>query len=207
MAVYTPVKREALKSFLGAYPVGELVAFHGIRAGIENTNYFVTTEGGEFVLTLFEALWADELPFFLALATYLAEHGIPCAQPIADRTGSCLGTLAGRPASLVQRLRGTSIVAPTYAACRSVGRALAELHIQARAFPGEHPDARGLRWQENTAQRLRERLPGEEAALLDDEFRRILCHRRGNEDSLRRMWDELAIPSSLPGVVSLSVPK
>ena len=106
MSVYTRVARAELEAFLARYPQGKLLGYQGISAGIENTNYFVTTEQGEFVLTLFEWLGMDELPYYLDLMAYLAEHDIPSAHPMADHQGKYLGVLNHKPATLVVRLPG-----------------------------------------------------------------------------------------------------
>ncbi|HHQ42152.1 MAG TPA: homoserine kinase, partial [Chromatiales bacterium] len=87
MSVYTAIEPEELADFLRAYDVGALVRYEGIPDGIENTNYFVDTERGRYVLTLFEWLPEQDLPYFLELMAFLAEHGIPCAHPVADRAG------------------------------------------------------------------------------------------------------------------------
>ncbi|MEO6696511.1 MAG: phosphotransferase, partial [Gammaproteobacteria bacterium] len=103
MSVYTRIERHELEAFLRGHGVGALMDFAGISAGIENTNYFVTTDQGGYVLTLFETLNAAQLPYFLDLMAHLAEHGVPCAHPIADRQGHYLRTLKDKPAALVQR--------------------------------------------------------------------------------------------------------
>jgi Ser/Thr protein kinase RdoA (MazF antagonist) len=113
LSVYTPVSEPELAAWLGSYSVGSLLACEPIKAGIENTNYFVDTSQGRYVLTLFERLPADELPFYLELMAHLARHGIPCPAPIADVTDSYLRRLNGKPAALVTRLAGR---------CRAPGR-------------------------------------------------------------------------------------
>ena len=112
MSVFTTVTADELRRWLQDYAVGDLIELRGIPAGIENTNYFVTTSGGRFVLTLFEKLTARELPFYLNLMAHLAEHGVPSAHPVASRSGSYLGTLNGKPAALVARLEGKDVRNP-----------------------------------------------------------------------------------------------
>src|SRR5439155_19282675 len=108
---------------------GPPTVFAAMAACIENTNYFVTTGKGRFVLTLYERLPAEELPFYLNLMAHLAHAGVECPAPIPDRTGALYSLLNGKPAGLVTRLAGLPIESPDVAYCAAVGAALARLHI------------------------------------------------------------------------------
>ena len=170
MSVFTPVSRTQLERFLRLYDQGELIEYQGIAAGIENTNYFVTTRQGQFVLTLFEKLNADELPFFLKLMAHLADRGIPCAHPVADRYGHYLQRLTDKPAALVARLHGLSPQIPTVGQCAAVGEALAKLHLAALNYPGRRPNDRSHAWWEATARTVAPRLTLPERRLLKAEL-------------------------------------
>src|SRR5919206_633555 len=98
MAVYTEVTDEALRAFLADYALGGLLAFRGIAEGVENSNYALKTEDGDFILTLYEKrVDPAELPWFLGLMEHLAEHGLGCPEPVKARDGQALRELAGRP--------------------------------------------------------------------------------------------------------------
>jgi homoserine kinase type II len=170
MAVFTPVPRAQLDAWLARYPVGALRDVQGIADGIENTNYFVDTDGGRWVLTLFERLPASRLPFYLDLMRHLAARGIACPDPVADRDGALFSTLAGRPAALVSRLPGRGVMLPTPRHCAPVGDLLARMHLAARDYPGRQPNLRGLDWWVDTAPRVAPFLSGDQAALLADEI-------------------------------------
>jgi homoserine kinase type II len=170
MSVYTSVSRKQLEAFLGLYDEGRLIDFCGIKAGIENSNFFVTTERGEFVLTLFEKLAAYELPFFLNLMAHLAERGIPSAHPIADRKFDFLQRLNGKPAALVRRLTGESPISPDLRHCRAMGHALARLHLAARDYSAHRHNDRGYAWWLAVREILHSRLSESDARLLDAEL-------------------------------------
>lgn len=170
MSVYTRIERHELEEFLCNYALGELVDFSGISAGIENTNYFVTTTHGEFVLTLFETMDAHELPYFLDLMAHLAEHGVPSAHPRADLQGRYLRRLNGKPAALVQRLCGANVDRPTPAQCAALGQALGHLHSAGLAFTGRRAHARGPAWREQTAHKVLPRLSRADAELVQTEL-------------------------------------
>src|SRR5688572_13555339 len=125
MSVFTVVTAEQLSVWLKRYALGSLIELKGIAAGIENTNYFVTTSAGRYVLTLFEKLGPRELPFYLNLMAHLARHGIPCPQPIANHHNEYLDELNGKPASIVTRMTGADLSHATAQHCATVGALLA----------------------------------------------------------------------------------
>lgn len=171
MAVYTPVSRAQLEPWLKTFDLGALTALEGIGSGIENTNFFVDTDRGRYVLTLFERLRADELPYYLGLMSHLAARGLPCPAPIANRRGQTLGTLNGKPAALVTRLAGASCIWPTPAQCAEIGTLLAKMHLAAADYPVSHPNPRGLDWQCHAADEVAPFLDPDTATLLTDEIR------------------------------------
>lgn len=167
MAVYTTVTRTELVELLSRYPLGELRAQQPIAGGITNTNYFVDTERGRYVLTLLEDDSADDADYFFALTAHLQEHGVPCAHPVADLDGNYLQTLHGKPAALVDRLDGWLLERPTIEQCAAAGEQLARLHFAGRDFPQRRINPRGTTWSRSTAARLRPALSVEECVLLD----------------------------------------
>jgi homoserine kinase type II len=170
LSVFTPVSEGQLAGWLKGYSVGAPVALEPIAAGIENTNYFVTTSQGRYVLTLFERLPAAELPFYLDLMAHLARHGIPCPAPIADLSDRYLSSLNGKPAALVTRLEGKSIERPSAADCAELGALLARMHLAARSYGGYLENPRGPKWWRRAAAEVRPFLGRAAVALLDDEL-------------------------------------
>jgi len=169
MAVFTSVSEAELTAWLGDYSLGQLLELQPIASGIENTNYFVTTGNGRFVLTLFEKLTADDLPFYLNLMAHLARHGIPCPSPVASRRNQFLGTLNGKPACIATRLSGKSVTEPNEAQCAAIGAMLGQMHIAGQSFSQVMPNPRGASWRAATAPQVRPFLDADQAALLDGE--------------------------------------
>ncbi|MHB1203201.1 MAG: homoserine kinase [Acidithiobacillus sp.] len=173
MSVYTPVSDAALAAFLADYDLGRPLRLTGISAGVENSNFFLDTEKGSAVLTIFERLPTHEIPYFLDLTEWLGRADIPCPRPISARDGRTLKTLCGKPAAIVQRLPGHSIEgrSPTPEEITLLGRLLARMHRAGRDFPIHRPNPAGPGWWQHTAQRLRGHLCPDDAALIQDELR------------------------------------
>lgn len=145
MAVYTEVPDEELFAFVAGYDIGEVLSFKGIAEGVENTNYFLHTSRGYYILTLYEKRVREEdLPFFVRLMEHLATRGVTCPQPVRDRDGEALGSLAGRPAAIVTFLEGLSIRRPGPRHCGALGETLARLHEAGRDFPMRRMNALSL---------------------------------------------------------------
>lgn len=135
MAVYTEVSDEDLEAFLERYDLGRVLSCKGIAEGIENSNFLLQTETGNYILTLYERRVARrDLPYFLALMGHLAAHGIPCPTPVRARNGEALGELSGRPAAIVGFLMGQWPRRSTPEHCSALGEAMARLHEGARSF-------------------------------------------------------------------------
>ena len=170
MSVYTNIEQQELETFLKQYSLGALLSYEGINAGIENTNYFVTTENGEFVLTIFEELKAEVLPYYLTFMAHLSDHGMPTAHPIADLQGDYVRVLKDKPAAIVRRLEGQNVLEPTSEHCATVGHALAQMHVVGESFSGALANPRDIAWSEKTAQRVLAQLPDEDQQLLKNEI-------------------------------------
>lgn len=171
MSVFTTVTPEQLSVWLRNYAIGTLVDMQGIAAGIENTNYFVSTTHGRYVLTLFEKLTAHELPFYLNLMAHLAQHNVPCPAPIANDSGAYLGELNGKPASLVTRLTGKDIVNPSVSDCAKVGRVLAHIHLAGQSYAGRMDNPRGRQWWKAAVPDILPFLSADDAPLLMGEVK------------------------------------
>jgi homoserine kinase type II len=171
MSVFTPVSPEQLAAWLGQFSVGSLLGVEGIKEGVENSNFLVTTSHGRFVLTLFERLNRDELPFYIHLMAHLAQHGIPCPAPVANREQEYLGSLNGRPAVLASFLPGVSVVRTTPAQCAAAGAMLAKLHLAGQSYRQRLDNPRGPRWWSETAPSVMPFLESVDQALLRDEVR------------------------------------
>ena len=170
MAVFTPVTEEQAALLMSQLGLGELTALKGIEGGIENTNYFASTDLGEYVLTLFERLNHEQLPFYLFLMKHLAEKGIPVPNPAANRDGDILHTLNEKPTAVVNRLSGQSQLAPEAVHCAAVGTMLARMHLAGEDYNRSQPNLRGLAWWNDTVPVVLPYLDEAQASLLQSEL-------------------------------------
>ncbi|HRI17545.1 MAG TPA: homoserine kinase [Burkholderiaceae bacterium] len=170
MAVFTEVPVEEAATLVARLDLGTLRALEPCASGIENTNYFCDTTRGRYVLTLFERLTAEQLPYYLHLMKHLAERGIPVPAPHADAAGAILLEVCGKPAAMVDRLPGSHRLAPDAPHCAAVGAMLARMHLAGQDYARVQPNLRGLAWWEATAPLVRPFLDEAQRALLDDEL-------------------------------------
>jgi homoserine kinase type II len=178
MAVFTKVTPREAGKLLERLGLGPLTALKGIQGGIENTNYFALTEQGDYVLTLFERLSHEQLPFYLHLMRHLAEQGIPVPAPKAaianvrngPKLGDILHTLKGKPAAVVSKLTGKSQLEPQAVHCAAVGDMLARMHLAGQSYPHHQPNLRGLLWWNATVPVVLPHLSVEQRALIESEL-------------------------------------
>jgi homoserine kinase type II len=170
MAVFTEVSEQQARAFLSQLSIGELVSLQGISSGIENTNYFLTTDQGDYVLTLFERLNHEQLPFYLYLMKHLAARGVPVPDPQSNQQGDILLTLLDKPAAVVNRLSGQSELRPDTVHCAAMGRTLAQMHLAARDYDRFQINLRGLAWWNDTVPLVLPHLTPEQHQLLTHEL-------------------------------------
>jgi homoserine kinase type II len=150
MAVFTPVSLDDLTQWIKQFPLGDALAVKGIASGIENSNFFLTTAAGEFILTIFETLSFEQLPFYLHLMRHLAQRGVLVPAPVPNQDGELVCSLHGKPTSIVTKLEGSWQMAPQTVHCAAVGAMQAKMHLAGRDFPLHQPNLRGLAWWNET---------------------------------------------------------
>ena len=170
MAVYTEVSFAQAAGLMEHLQLGHLRTLEGCSGGIENTNYFATTDRGDFVLTLFERLTFAQLPFYLRLMKHLAQSGVSVPEPAADALGNLVHPLQGKPAAVVNRLRGACELQPGPAHCAQVGAAMAHMHLAGQSFGMAQAHLRGLAWWNETVPLVLPHTSKAQAVLLQSEL-------------------------------------
>ena len=170
MAVFTPVTLTELSNWLKQFSLGHAQSIKGISSGIENSNFFITTDSGEFVLTIFENLTFDQLPFYLHLMDHLAQRQILVPAPVANNAGQLMTPLHGKPAAIVSRLTGESQLDPAPVHCAEVGTMLAKMHLAGQDYPLQQKNLRGLDWWEKTVPKVQPYLSEQQRHLLATEL-------------------------------------
>jgi homoserine kinase type II len=170
MAVFTAVTSDQLADWLEHYSIGKVLEFKGIQSGIENSNFFLTTTRGAYVLTIFEKLDSESLPFYLNLMKHLAVHGVPVPDPLPRDDGSLFGMLHGKPAAIVSKLQGAPQMAPDASHCAELGAMLARMHLAGHDFPATQPNLRSLPWWRATLPTIEPFLNPHQAQLAREEL-------------------------------------
>ncbi len=170
MAVFTPVTLEEITPWAARFPIGTVRSLRGISSGIENSNFFLGTDQDEFVLTIFEKLSFEQLPFYLNLMRHLAERDVLVPAPIASDRGEIINALHGKPTAIVTRLHGDWQPSPQAVHCHEVGAMLAKMHLAAQDYPLYQPNLRGLDWWRETTPVVLPYLPADARDLLRAEM-------------------------------------
>jgi homoserine kinase type II len=171
MSVFTTVEPAQLEQFLNRYELGKSRGFHPIAAGITNTNYYLETDSGDFVLTLYEHHSDDELDYMLGLQQQLAAKSVLCPAPVKDRRGDNYSMLNQRPAAIIQRMPGTVIPAPRAEHCVQAGAELARFHLAGQDYKGHRDNPRGIDWLVAIGDMLESNMGAEEKLLFGRSLR------------------------------------
>ena len=185
MSVFTPVSDAEARALLERYTLGELERLEGIAQGVENTNYFLTTTTGDYVLTLFEHIPRADIPFYVGLMDHLARHEVTCPLPMAMDDGSLVAELKSKPAVIVTKLPGAPRSRPTEDDCRAAGHILAAMHVAAVEYDASLDNARGAEWRERFARSVRPKLTAAENALI------------ASENEYQRLTDDAVLPQGI----------
>jgi homoserine kinase type II len=176
MSVFTPVSDAEARALLEHYTLGGLEKLEGIAQGVENTNYFLTTTTGEYVLTLFEHIPRADLPFYAGLMDHLAHHDVVCPAPMRMDSGEMIAEVNGKPACIVSKLPGAPDPRPDAHRCRAAGSILAGIHVAGVEYDASLDNWRGRQWRENFAEAVRPRLSRQENELIAAENRYQALH-------------------------------
>lgn len=174
MSVYTSVSDENFSEILKSYSLGQFICSQGIEAGIENTNYFVTTTKGEYVFTLFEKISYEQLKIYISLLQELSLAGITCPQPQLDIHQRAINEIEKKPFVLVSRLKGKNLSTVNNIQCKAIAIELAKIH--SASFSNIAPsnpllqNRRGKIWREHVSKKIINKLSYDDAKLLSNEL-------------------------------------
>lgn len=185
MSVYTTLTENNFSEILKLYALGELIQFEGIPAGIENTNYYVTTSKGEYVFTIFEKININDVNYYISLLEKLSFSGIVCPQPQTDLNNTIIHKTNGKPYAFFSRLSGQNLTSVNKIHCEAIARELAKFHTTPFSFTNAMRNRHGKVWRETTANKLLHQLSAVDAQLLNREL------------SLYRELDKLAFPKGI----------
>jgi homoserine kinase type II len=176
MAVFTPIELADIAQWIDQdFDIGQACDIRGIHGGIENSNFFLDTikdgKKQEYVLTIFERLSAEQLPFYLELMRHLANKGVPVPKPIENRQGQILFTLKSKPAAIVTKLPGLSRLQPEANHCALVGEMLAKMHLAGKDFPKSQENLRSLAWWQKTIPQVLSHLNTSQKELITHELK------------------------------------
>jgi homoserine kinase type II len=171
MSVFTPVSNAEARALLEHYTLGEVEGLEGIAQGVENTNYFLTTTTGEYVLTLFEHIPRADLPFYVGLMDHLAHREVTCPAPMRMDSGELIAEVNGKPACIVTKLPGAPQARPDAHLCRRAGEILARIHVAAVDYDASLDNWRGREWRESFAEAVKPKLSRAENDLIAAENR------------------------------------
>jgi len=176
MAVFTPINLEDISQWITQdFDIGQASDIRGIHGGIENSNFFLDAvkdeRKQEYVLTIFERLSAEQLPFYLELMRHLANKGVPVPKPIENKQGQILFTLKGKPAAIVTKLPGLSRLQPEANHCALVGEMLAKMHLAGKDFPKSQENLRSLAWWQKTIPQVLSHLNTSQKELITHELK------------------------------------
>ncbi len=176
MSVFTPVSEADARALLEHYALGELEKLEGIAQGVENTNYFLTTTTGEYVLTLFEHIPRADLPFYVGLMDHLSHHDVICPQPMRRENGEMLSEVNGKPACIVTKLPGAPRPNPGVEDCEAVGEILGRIHVAGVEYDAGLANWRGREWREGFAAKVAPHLARADNDLIASENRYQAMH-------------------------------
>lgn len=175
MAVFTPIELSEISGQIAEdFNIGQATAILGIHGGIENSNFLLDTiqdgKKREFILTIFERLSAEQLPYYLELMRHLANKGIPVPKPIENKNRQILFSLKGKPAAIVTKLPGLSRLEPETNHCASVGAMLAKMHLAGSDFSKNQANLRSLSWWQTTVPQVLGYLSNTQKEVLTTEL-------------------------------------
>jgi homoserine kinase type II len=170
MSVYTRINQQQLEDLLRLYSLGTAIDFKGIEAGIENTNYFVTTTKGAYVLTIFELITAEELPFYVNLLQHLKQKNLPVPTPQKSLSGHFFHQLLGKPVAFFNRLSGHSVAQPSAIQCAEMGSYLAKLHLSSPPSQSEGKVSNTLLKSRIIFNQIKSNLSAQDISLITSEL-------------------------------------
>ncbi len=166
MSVYTILKNKHIKEILSLYNIGSLKSFDGISDGITNTNYFLNTDKGKYVITIFEDIKKTKVTKYLKLMNFFSKKGLCAPEIMITKSGDLLTTVEKKPCSIMQKLSGKTVNESNSMLCKSLGEVIGTFHNFSQQYQGMISNSRDIEWIEKTSKKIENHLQPNQLNLI-----------------------------------------
>ncbi len=134
MTVKTLFTHDDFVAILSQYDLGTYCHSAPIDAGTVQTNYFLQTPKGRFVLRYYETRSRESVLFESDVLAFLTAHHYPCPNQVQNTHGTYVGEYGGKPYVLFEFVDGQAIEHPSLHQWQQLVQKAAELQKLTQGF-------------------------------------------------------------------------
>ena len=167
MSVYTNLSNKDVSSLLATYNIGTLKSFRGISDGITNTNYFLNTTRGKYIITIFEDITEAKVKKYLKLMNFFSSNSLCCPEIMLTKSKQILSIVKSKPCSIMEKLSGQTVRETNASLCESIGSIIGNFHNTGSNYKNKISNSRNIKWVESNIKKIRNHVSKKQLYILE----------------------------------------
>ncbi|MBT6207853.1 MAG: homoserine kinase [Francisellaceae bacterium] len=173
MSVYTLVGHTHIEKFLHNYGLS-LIQATPIKKGTVNSNYRISTNRGNYIMTIFENMQQVDISPIFSLTSQLYNLNLKCPMPIPDKQNNYIGSIANKPTAIISALPGDEPQPIQTVHAKHIGAWLGKMHYISDSIRlPKISNPMGTMWRSTTLQKIENLLNKTDKTNLDRIFSNI----------------------------------